>query len=651
MMKLRILLIFLTVFVTCEGQEPSIIASSSSVQSQPTPVLLLSGRNLDPINRFIDISFDPDVYHSSGGGLQASDLELVFKQSSGTATNCTISSITKTSGAALTGGENTVRVNLTITGTSAGIEVIWFRPSAAGSYKDSGGRPVSLVDSTEPIVLNLGYNSTYSTALGYAVDNAITLPSLPQRLIDNTLINTLDTEGVLTETDLLYLVAGDAGREFAKINIKSPGNYTASENNSPTYTTNSGFKGNSSDMSLNLGWDSKTNGVKYIAGDASAIYYSSENIAQNSVIDFGARGDLSLANTTGGRLVINPRNAANSLSYRINTTTTGVLSQASSTNSKGVFHLSRNGTDVKVYKDGSVFASTTDGTGTLSTYDMHWLCENVAGTLASFTSRTIGFWMCGSNLDSKASVISNAINTWALTKEATPSNTGRFYALLGQSNIDGRGSYSELPGYLQSAIANCYFWTGSGWAALHAGVAGGGSTTIGPIFSLAYAETLKHPGENLYFIKQAVGGTDMATDWQQGGAQYNAFMTQYTAASATLTITSYEAIYEGQGEADCRDLTKANNYETNEQSFALDILSDTNFDRLIVMQIHNSLPPVQYPYDATVQTAKSNNFANGKYGATGDLITTSDLSLKADLIHFDTAGVITLGERFSTATD
>src|SRR6187549_2928812 len=66
----------------------------------------ISGYSHDPLNRFVDVFFDPNAYHSSGGAVVASDLQLNFVQNGGTATNVVIASVTTTAGGALSGGEN-----------------------------------------------------------------------------------------------------------------------------------------------------------------------------------------------------------------------------------------------------------------------------------------------------------------------------------------------------------------------------------------------------------------------------------------------------------------------------------------------------------------------------------------------------------------
>ncbi len=117
----------------------------------------ITGRTLHAQNNYIDVVFDQGVFTNSAGtgALIASDLVLTFTQNGGGAMGVTISSLTKTTGSALTGGETTVRCNLAISGTATGVEAITVRPAASQIF-DSVGNAAPISTVTASVNLNPG---------------------------------------------------------------------------------------------------------------------------------------------------------------------------------------------------------------------------------------------------------------------------------------------------------------------------------------------------------------------------------------------------------------------------------------------------------------------------------------------------------------
>jgi hypothetical protein len=117
-------------------------------------------------NAYMDITFLEGVYHSGGGPLQSGDLTLVFtKDGTGTgqATNATILSVkrpdstTSATASDLTGGEQTIRVFLTITGTPNGFETLEIFTKTSGgavSVYDLAGNGAPITTTTGAINLN-----------------------------------------------------------------------------------------------------------------------------------------------------------------------------------------------------------------------------------------------------------------------------------------------------------------------------------------------------------------------------------------------------------------------------------------------------------------------------------------------------------------
>lgn len=117
---------------------------------------LMTTATIDTNNTYVDINFDEGVYGTNGGsgGLEASDLSVALTQGVGEVTNVTITSVTKTDFGALTGGETTVRANISLTGTARGVETIAFSPASNTSIFDVAGNSMSASQVTNTVVLD-----------------------------------------------------------------------------------------------------------------------------------------------------------------------------------------------------------------------------------------------------------------------------------------------------------------------------------------------------------------------------------------------------------------------------------------------------------------------------------------------------------------
>jgi hypothetical protein len=113
---------------------------------------VITGATLNQNNSYIDVTFNnPGVYTNNVAPLQpvnTSDFQLIFQQNGGTATNVTVTSMTKTDGSALTGGETTVRFNLNVTGTPNGCETIEIKPFANQVYSGIGSLAMPATQTT-----------------------------------------------------------------------------------------------------------------------------------------------------------------------------------------------------------------------------------------------------------------------------------------------------------------------------------------------------------------------------------------------------------------------------------------------------------------------------------------------------------------------
>jgi hypothetical protein len=120
-----------------------------------TAPTILTG-TLSADNTFIDITLSEGIYGADDGttALSAGKFALTFTQNGGTATNAVISSIKKNnntaegSASALVGGETTVRVFLTVTGTPNGLETIEIKPANGTSVYDKAGNAMLAAQTT-----------------------------------------------------------------------------------------------------------------------------------------------------------------------------------------------------------------------------------------------------------------------------------------------------------------------------------------------------------------------------------------------------------------------------------------------------------------------------------------------------------------------
>ncbi|WP_130736740.1 sialate O-acetylesterase [Flavobacterium sp. J27] len=219
-------------------------------------------------------------------------------------------------------------------------------------------------------------------------------------------------------------------------------------------------------------------------------------------------------------------------------------------------------------------------------------------------------------------------------------NTKKVFHLIGQSNMDGRGILSELPAELMGKIPNTKVFFNGNWIDLSNGSASN-ENLAGPILKLAYEMNQQFPNEVKYYVITALGGTDLNNDWSSLGSMRVLAKNNYTNAVKSLGKHTCEAIFWTQGESDCDNLTKADNYEVNEQNLINDFKDYCSCNFFATSNIPE-IDLVSYPYRETVRSAKNNNFP----AYASSVIDTSLFDLKADNLHLSTAGQIALGNAF-----
>ncbi|MBN2736796.1 MAG: hypothetical protein JXR70_07420, partial [Spirochaetales bacterium] len=98
------------------------------------------GVYLSTTNSYIDIYFNAGVYNTTGGSgaIDIGDLNVTFNQNGGTATGITVDSIITLNNQALAGGESSVRLLISVTGSPSGVEYLSVAPVGSTMYNYFG---------------------------------------------------------------------------------------------------------------------------------------------------------------------------------------------------------------------------------------------------------------------------------------------------------------------------------------------------------------------------------------------------------------------------------------------------------------------------------------------------------------------------------
>jgi hypothetical protein len=217
------------------------------------------------------------------------------------------------------------------------------------------------------------------------------------------------------------------------------------------------------------------------------------------------------------------------------------------------------------------------------------------------------------------------------------------YVFAGQSNMAGAGgNVNELPAILQKVQPDVFVFDGTNWLPLKPSDWGG----AGPEISFAYnmQQTLNQP---IGVVLHAVGGTSLATNWNPEiqGNLYAELVGKVQSARQSRGINIRGMLWM-QGERDSKDQTMASAYAHNLGVLIYSTRRDFNFNSpgLPFVAGRVNPPTDKYPYVNTVRTAQE-TCAKTSYA----WINCDDLTKIPDGVHYNTAGQVELGKRFSTA--
>ena len=220
------------------------------------------------------------------------------------------------------------------------------------------------------------------------------------------------------------------------------------------------------------------------------------------------------------------------------------------------------------------------------------------------------------------------------------------FVFAGQSNMVGkRSTPAKLPAEYQGVQADVFIFTGENWEPYRPGL--GQSAGFGPEVSaaLALSKALDKP---IGIIKHSSGGTNLALQWNPGQDRnlYTTLKNKVAAAARARPIHVAGAFWM-QGGADAKSKSIANAYAENLDSLLTAMRRDFKNPSLPVVAGRSGRekgePHPKYPFLPVVRAAQ---MKERKYYASIDC---SDITRGSDNIHYDTLGMVKLGQEFASA--
>jgi len=229
----------------------------------------ITGKTLGGGNSYVDVTFSEPVYSASNGtgALTKDSFALLFNQNGGGATNVTISSATKTDGSPLAGGETTVRLHLTVTGTPTGVETIEIKPANGTSIYDAAGNAALATETTGTITLA---DQAAPTITGKTLGGG------------NSYVDVTFSEPVYSASNGTGALTKDS---FALLFNQNGGGATNVTINSATKTDGSALAGGETTVRLHLTVTGTPTGVETIEvkpANGTSIYDAAGNAAQTT---------------------------------------------------------------------------------------------------------------------------------------------------------------------------------------------------------------------------------------------------------------------------------------------------------------------------------------------------------------------------------
>ncbi len=244
-----------------------------------------------------------------------------------------------------------------------------------------------------------------------------------------------------------------------------------------------------------------------------------------------------------------------------------------------------------------------------------------------------------------------AIASVVLPVQAKPLKT---FILSGQSNMDGYGNPEDLPEHLQPPLEDLPFFVDSEWGPMRVE-----NNRHGVEISFARAMAEAWPDERIEIVKYAVGGTGLLAwdpywTWdeakqtadEQRGPLYHVWMSEVDLAHA---LSGEELEIAGmlwmQGESDALVEGPSEVYYENFKEFIETVRHDLGEPDLPFVFGRISQAAV-WSHQENVRAAQAQAERDIPFVR---MVSTDDLPFNDDRIHYNSQGLVTLGERFAEA--
>ena len=427
-------------------------------------------------NEYIDVTFSEAVRGASDGTtkIDASKFGVNFIQGSGTATDASITSITKTGGGEIDGSETTVRFYLNVLGTSNGLETIEIKPIDGNSVYDKAGNAMlaeqtggvkNLKDLTAP-EMNVKGNNTSIADGDTTPETADHTDFSTADITGGTVVRTFTIANTgtanlnLTGTTKIVEVSGANASDFT---VTQPLSATVAALGTITFyvtfdPTETGLETANISISNN---DSNENPYNFsIQGTGTVTNAVAPTIATQPVaktVNVNAAASLSVAASASGTLSYqwySNTTASTTGASAINTATSAAYSAPTSTVGTTYYYCVVTNTDDT--KSGITVATTTsdivavitnsltDAVAPTITTQLQNATVNVGGTatlsvVASATSGTLTYQWYSNSTNTTSGAI--AINTATSASYTAPTNTiGTNYYYCIVTNTDSNAS-------------------------------------------------------------------------------------------------------------------------------------------------------------------------------------------------------------------
>jgi hypothetical protein len=258
------------------------------------------------------------------------------------------------------------------------------------------------------------------------------------------------------------------------------------------------------------------------------------------------------------------------------------------------------------------------------------------------------------------------LTAWLLLPLSHAGAKSKVFILSGQSNMSGGGHvvpeglrFDPVIGDKVRMWDASDVWNKRGvlgkWASLNELQAikkEMGMDMIGPEFGFAKAMSELYPAEEIHLIKVAKGGTPINFWLPDAQGKANGHTQLLASLKSALDQIGGEYEIVGmlwmQGESDAKTQADAEAYQKKLEQLIAMIRMETSKPELpvVIGRISSKIlesPKFKMPFVRTVQSAQE---AVAKTEKNVFVIDTDDLSQRADLVHYDQAGQLGLGNRF-----